>query len=283
MVAQTLLILNRLSIVGDRGDNARESCTWFFSVKRRLVWTSTVSLAAVATATARHVVALSKLERGATFGERRARTALPALKVASLHLLPAPTRKKSHAVEGPVAVLRTAGRIVTFDSQVEFFQLVHQLTDARRAKSVTDIAWLPLPYMLGRSLRAIAHDQVNTRKTLALISNYCCDGNCDTEHLCRAALTGTFDTLKIEADVARWREAAEVQPALMESCTLKLSDPMRDYPVTAQLADLKGLGNTSGNQLLLGLVFACVLKNDDGVSGCYLMMPVHCFVKGDAQ
>ncbi|MCX4146890.1 MULTISPECIES: hypothetical protein [Paraburkholderia] len=273
MAARILPIFNRASVADDRGSDAGDSHASFSPMKRNLLQAAKVTLAGTATATSLYIAALSGLERGATLAERLACTAVPVVTVAGLHLLPALSRGQSFAVRGLVAVLCTAGLVVTLSSQISFFQLAQQHAGTRRAESVLDTARVPVAGTPGRSLTAIAHDQASARKTLALIDSHHCDGNCTSEHLRRTTLTATLEALAIEADEARRREAAEDRQVVLVDRTLRLRDAMRDDPVIVRLADLTGLGKTSVS-LLLGLVYACVLDGI-GVFGWYLVMPAY--------
>lgn len=272
MAMSILPFFNRAPVADDQGNDAGDSHASFSLVKRNSLQAAKVTLAGTATATSLYIAALSGLERGATLAERLACTALPVVTVAGVHLMPALSRGQSFAMRGLVAVLCTAGLVVTLSSQISFFQLAQQHAGARRAESVPDTAHVPLADTHGRSLTAIAHDQASARKSLALIDNHRCDGNCTSERVRRATLTATLDALAIEADEAKRREAAEDRQVVLVDRTQQQRDAMRDDPVTVRLADLTGLGKTSVS-LLLGLVYACVLDGI-GVFGWYLVMPV---------
>ncbi|WP_144157627.1 hypothetical protein [Paraburkholderia sp. BCC1885] len=272
MAARILPFFNRAPLAVKQGDDAGDRRAPFPPVKRNSMQVAKVTLAGTATATSLGIAALSGLERGATFAERLACTALPVVAVAGLHLLPALSRGQSFSVRGLVVVLCTAGLAVTLSSQISFFQLAQQHAGARRAESVPDAVHVPLADMTVRSLTGIAQDQASARKTLALIDNHRCSGNCTSEHLRRATLTATLDALAIESDEAKRREAAEDRQAAQVDRTQQQRDAMRDDPVMVQLADLTGLSKTSVS-LLLDLVYAGVLDGI-GVLGWYLVMPV---------
>jgi hypothetical protein len=272
MAARIRPFFNRASAAANEGNHAGDSRPSFSLVKRNSLQAAKVTLAGTATATSLYIAALSGLERGGSLAERLACTALPVVTVCGQHLLPALSRGHSFAVRGAVAVLCAAGLAVTLSSQISFFQLAQQHAGARRAESVPDTARVPLPDTPRRSLTAIAQDQASARKTLALIDNRRCDGNCTSGHLRRVTLTATLDALAIEADEAKRREAAEDRQAVLVDRTLQMRNTMRDDPVTARLSDLTGLGRTSVS-LLLGLVYAGVLDGI-GVLGWYLVMPV---------
>ncbi|MFL9928828.1 hypothetical protein P0D88_06060 [Paraburkholderia sp. RL18-103-BIB-C] len=235
--------------------------------------TLTIVLAVAASATSLSVAAYSGWERGDTCVERVTYTALAVVIASGVHLLPAMSQQRPLVVRIAVSVLCVAGLVVTLGGQAEFFALAQQHAGARRADTVPVVAAISHPEISSsRSLTAIAADQANARKALAVIDEQPCHVHCTDRRARRAALIATLDELGTETNEAKRREVADDRQTVLADDAMRLRDEMRDDPVMTRLAALTGLAGDRVS-LLLSLVCAGVLDGI-GVVAWYLVFAV---------
>lgn len=238
---------------------------------RHLPRVTPLVLAATATATSFGIAVFSGWERGGTFAEQLAYSALAGVVVSSVQLLPALSQGRPLVARIMMAAVCAAGLVVTLTGQIEFFEFAQQHAGARRARLVPDAKPVPLRRNLSvRDLTVIARDEEHARKALAFLDGRRCHVNCAADHLSRATLDADLAELATEAAEAKRRELAEDRQSALADQAMQLRDAMREDPVTARLSALTGVAEDRMN-LLLGLVYAGVLDGI-GAMGWYLVL-----------
>ncbi|RQY68281.1 hypothetical protein [Burkholderia stagnalis] len=206
-----------------------------------------LALAVAATCTAGCMSVLAGWQRGGWLSERLVWVAVGVVLVSGAHLLPALCRSAPLSVRGIGVVLWLGCMAATSWGHATFFLLSQSHAGEVRVSAVP-VASVPSH----RSLTAVMADRASVAADLAVADSQHCSRGCPALRIRRTSLAARLDALDAEAvDVRRYQAIEDGNAAHRDS--------VRDDPVTARLAVLRGVANARVD-LFTGLAFAAVLE-----------------------
>ncbi|MGB8417664.1 hypothetical protein [Paraburkholderia sp.] len=216
---------------------------------RQCRWT--LVLAAVASATAVSMSALSGWQRGGWYPERFVWVAIGVVLVINAHLLPALCRGAPMAVRCVGGVLWAACKATACFGHGTFFLLAQQHAGQDRAASLMPVV-TAVPSASGRSMTAIMTERAKVTNALAIADARRCTRDCPALQVSRVSIAARLEALDAEADEARRRQVADDRDAARREALL-------GDPVTTRLATMLGTTVTHID-LFSGLGFAALLE-----------------------
>ncbi|MCG5076494.1 hypothetical protein [Paraburkholderia tagetis] len=206
-----------------------------------------LALAVAATGTAVCMSVLADWQRGGWLSERLVWVAVGVVLVSGAHLLLALCRSAPLAVRGIGVVLWLGCMAATSWGHATFFLLSQSHAGEVRVSAVPVVS---VPSH--RALTAVMADRASVAADLAVADSRHCIRGCPALRIRRTSLTARLDALDAEAvDVRRYQ--------VIEDGNAAHRDSVRDDPVTARLAVLRGVANARFD-LFAGLAFAAVLE-----------------------
>jgi hypothetical protein len=206
-----------------------------------------LALAVAATATAVCMSVLAGWQRGGWLSERLVWVAVSVVLIAGAHLLPALCRSAPLAVRG-IGTLLWLGCMAAASWGHATFFLLSQLHAGEVRVSAMSGASVPAH----RALTAVMAERASVAAGLAVVDAQRCIRNCPTLRVRRTSLAARLNALDAEAaDVRRYQ--------VIEDSNAARRDSVRDDPVTARLAALRGVTDAR-LELFTGLAFAALLE-----------------------
>ncbi|CAE6969210.1 hypothetical protein R69608_07182 [Paraburkholderia nemoris] len=206
-----------------------------------------LALAVAATGTAVCMSVLAGWQRGGWLSERLVWVAVSVVLIGGAHLLPAICRSTPLAVRG-IGVVLWLGCMAAASWGHAMFFLLSQSHAGEVRVSAVPIGSVPAH----RALTAVMAERASVAAGLAVADAQHCIHSCPSLRVRRTSLATRLDALDAEAaDVRRYQ--------VIEDGNAAHRDSVRDDPVTAQLALLRGVANTKLD-LFTGLAFAAVLE-----------------------
>ncbi|MBB3003729.1 hypothetical protein FHX57_006105 [Paraburkholderia tropica] len=208
---------------------------------------TTIGLAVAATGTAVCMSMLAGWQRGGWLSERLVWVAASVVLIGGAHLLPALCRPAPLAVRGIGALLWLGCMAAASWGHATFFLLSQSHAGEVRASAVPVVS-VPAH----RTLTAVMVDRASVAAELAVADARHCIHDCPAVRIRRTSLAARLNALDAEAtDVRRYR--------VIEDGNAAHRDSVRDDPVAARLAVLRGVSNARLD-LFTALAFAAVLE-----------------------
>jgi hypothetical protein len=205
------------------------------------------ALAVAATATAVCMSVIAGWQRGGWLSERLVWVAVSVVLIGGAHLLPALCRSAPLTVRGIGTLLWLGCMAAASWGHATFFLLSQSHAGEIRVSAVSAVR-VPAH----RTLTAVMAERASVVADLAVADARHCIRNCPTLQIQRTSLAARLDALNAEvADVRRYR--------VIEDGRAARRDSVRDDPVTARLAALRGVADAR-LELVTGLAFAAVLE-----------------------